>query len=651
MQEPTRYAGADTQEVDMQEQDAVTVAVDRCSGRLTKLDPSKPTDNSSFIPGSLLDGDYWRSAPNRPPQRNTSIPPTAPSKKRAVPPTPDEIAELKAATAAAKAARIASSTSASPLSNVSSSLFQDKLVPSRSSSWSSSHERTRAENREGAEDDQTTPRPPRSLTQSALHTLAENFAPRVQKQDLVDLASSTLGRIPDLIADKLTMIALSQVESSDPSRLPSSSLNEPPDLPSSSASNLRIRHDSAPPSHFASFPSPGHVMSSSSHNTVAAEIEELKRQNAELKKQLDAILSRQSEADRIAAIKSDLAEQRRAAYSAANLPLPPLNQIQERRTARSPSVIEEHDKQWKLSPKSIGYLKPLPTSDYAKSWEAVDKSDTYVRPYAWLQKVRTKMEQKDDMMWKAKVLEVAFECLQGSASKWWTAIGGQMRTRLLADFTLKLWYEHMECLCPSRENMRREAFARKWNPATETCMDYVWEKAAMFNEIDNQGSLSEKGVVSEILKGLPPTLAQQVRTDFDPNASVEMLSRESQHLLPRWEKTQKMQRPLARSSTPATERKYTQRTVGQTLNEPSLAASYNKSKISTKEHPVTKKMVRSYMKPNGRTIFLNRACSKCGKDNLDFEHDSSPKALVSMSTDEYGYDEMEEDSYSSGSEN
>lgn len=59
-----------------------------------------------------------------------------------------------------------------------------------------------------------------------------------------------------------------------------------------------------------------------------------------------------------------------------------------------------------------------------------------------------------------------------------------------------------------------------------------------------------------------------------------------------------------------------------------------------KPHPLTRKPTRCYTKPNGRTIFLSRNCSRCQEAHFDFEHDSL-KPSAHFGLDDCGYEEWE----------
>lgn len=73
---------------------------------------------------------------------------------------------------------------------------------------------------------------------------------------------------------------------------------------------------------------------------------------------------------------------------------------------------------------------------------------------------------------------------------------------------------------------------------------------------------------------------------------------------------------------------------------PPLSTSYDRSRIGMQPHPLTKKPTRCYTKPNGRTIYLSRNCSRCQEAHFDFEHDSlRPSAHLGL--DECGYEEWD----------
>ena len=112
------------------------------------------------------------------------------------------------------------------------------------------------------------------------------------------------------------------------------------------------------------------------------------------------------------------------------------------------------------------------------------EGELYVRRLAWLTHLRTKLELRDDFHYTNQVLQVTSECLMGRAGAWWTAIGQRMRNILLTDYPLELWHQQMQVLCQSREQTRKVARDRTWRIDKEECWDYVWDKAALVEELE-----------------------------------------------------------------------------------------------------------------------------------------------------------------------
>lgn len=248
---------------------------------------------------------------------------------------------------------------------------------------------------------------------------------------------------------------------------------------------------------------------------------------------------------------------------------------------------------------------------------------------------------------------MASECLVGRAAAWWTPIGQCMRNILLTDYTLEQWNLQMQVLCQSREQTRKTAIAHSWLVDREECWDYVWNKAALFEDLDPRDRPTGVSLISKILDGLPSSLAPMCRTEFSPNPTVSDLTRELEVLVPRWRRDNDFRErdrprrppqfpPRGTSSmepslrgTPSTDIAPTER--------PPLSSSYDPSKIGSQPHPVTKKLTRCYTKPNGKTIYLNRNCSRCRESHFDFEHDSL-RASARFRFDESGYEEWDCDS-------
>ncbi|KAI5808673.1 hypothetical protein DFH27DRAFT_634010 [Peziza echinospora] len=364
--------------------------------------------------------------------------------------------------------------------------------------------------------------------------------------------------------------------------------------------------------------------------TMAEEMELLKARIVELETRLRNTESERAKAEKIKTLEAKLEAERKKAYEDAGLTYPgstaaapglptSINLVLPDNFARSARAtpVDPEEREYLISHKSIGYLKPSMFDN--KSFSAIN-GDTWTRPYSWLRHLKSKLDAKDSFAYKAAVMDTACDCLQGRAAAWWTAIG-PLRSQLRADFTLKLWYQHIAVLCPSSEQMRREALARQWAQSSESAMDYVWDKAAMFEETDSKMPLSS--VIAEVIQGLPSSLARMLRTDLDPNSSLDDLCRELQMVLPKWQR-ERDETPSAVATVSSRSRSTKQVTTAAKTTTSSAVREmrpYDKSKISMKMHPTTRKLTRCYEKPNGRSIFLDRPCLKCKGDHFDFEHD------------------------------
>ncbi|KAI5804793.1 hypothetical protein DFH27DRAFT_609829 [Peziza echinospora] len=305
----------------------------------------------------------------------------------------------------------------------------------------------------------------------------------------------------------------------------------------------------------------------------------------------------------------------------------------EEQVQASPS--DHTQKDYRITHKSIGYLKP----SLGKLYDAME-NDTYTRPLAWLRHLSIKINAKDDLTYKAKVLEVASECLLGRALMWWTAIGDNMRTILMSDFTLQTWFTHIQILCPSKDQMRQDAIDRAWVSGKESCLDYVWDKAAMFAELDEIDRPKGQALMSAILKGLPASLSRMSRIEFSPNPGVDDLCKELQIILPKWEREMSENKSYTRNNAGIKSIPSQAQRTGPSRAPESLNVSYDKSKIDHKPHPKTMKLTRTYTKPNGRILYLTRNCRKCDKEHFDFEHDSlASKGEVHLVVTEDGYEE------------
>ncbi|KAF8445121.1 hypothetical protein BGX38DRAFT_1143604 [Terfezia claveryi] len=198
-----------------------------------------------------------------------------------------------------------------------------------------------------------------------------------------------------------------------------------------------------------------------------------------LQAQLAALMARQTAADKAKIIEEQIEEARKKAYEDQGLTYPG----KDNRPQSTPLQQQQHLNEHRIPHKSIGYLRP--TEHGKHSFEARD-ADVYVRPHAWLQHLKTKIDMKADFQYK---------------------------------------FTQMQVLCPSKEQLKSEARQRKWDQSKESCWDYVWEKAALFEELDDKDRPKGVALITDILDGLPTSLAQMSRTEFNHNATINSLQR------------------------------------------------------------------------------------------------------------------------------
>ena len=380
---------------------------------------------------------------------------------------------------------------------------------------------------------------------------------------------------------------------------------------------------------------------------------DIQQRYAAVQRQLDDLLSARSVEQRAQAIEDELELRRKAAYESAGIAYSPRPRVSPSPAGSPRPAGPGRSTEYRISHKSIGFLRPADASHHP--FEAME-GDVYVRPLAWLAHLSTKLDLKEDVHYKNQVLQVASECLMGRAAAWWTAVGPRMRSILLSDYTLELWHQQIQVLCQSKEQTRKDALRRAWQVDREECWDYVWDKAALFEELDTRDRPTGVALISEILDGLPPSLARMCRSEFSPNPTVSDLTRELQILVPRWRKDLGHTEDRPRSDTRHRDRDRPPRPLPGsrvtaprppldplTAERPPLSTSYDRSRIGMQPHPLTKKPTRCYTKPNGRTIYLSRNCSRCQEAHFDFEHDTlRPAARFGL--DECGYEEWDWDS-------
>lgn len=627
--------------------------------RTATLDPHPPPPPDVPVKAlhSTLDGRHWAlDDPSRASRR--SVPPSkdpsrAPSKPRAshppsssVPPRvlfPSDSSRLRAVSSPSSSAGGDDTVIVRPLSTVIES--QDSSSSAGGDDSSAVHPLSALV--EGQDSFAIDPVLPSDLTgddtilfhQDQRSFIDDFLPPGVTSSHLLSGTSAVTGAVSSVTGAVLTTTAAAvrsffpTESSSTASAARSPSPSHPPDGPSSDASG---------------------TMASSGAATTAAQLPSveqflaMQRRHDELQRQLDDLVARQTAEQRAKSIDDDIEKQRKAAYEQAGLPYVANTP---HGGSSHPPVSNRHT-EYRISHKSIDYLRPADASH--KPFEAVD-GEVYVRPLAWLAHLKTKLELRDDFHFKSQVLQVASECLLGRAAAWWTAIGQRMRNILLTDYSLELWHSHIQVLCQSREQTRKFALSRQWQVNSEECWDYVWDKAALFEELDPRDRPTGVALISDILDGLPAELAWMCRTEFSPNPTVSDLTKELQVLVPRWKRDLELPRrplPASRSRTRVADRPRMTDTVfndglpDRPISDcPSLSVSYDKSKIETRPHPLTRRMTRCFTKPNGKVIYLSRNCSRCNEAHFDFEHDSirPPPAIAHLSFDEMGYEQWGSD--------
>ncbi|KAK0519706.1 hypothetical protein OC842_007353 [Tilletia horrida] len=202
----------------------------------------------------------------------------------------------------------------------------------------------------------------------------------------------------------------------------------------------------------------------------------------------------------------------------------------------------------------------------------------------------------------------------------------------------------------NQAQQRREARELKWEPGRERSAAYYFRKLRAVRQAFGHGQ-SEEALVTDIRDGLPasfiamlhlprikprlqnlrqelgkwePTWRELTHTPLNediatPEISAGMRNHNTQPAnMTTSARRPTMQAMVRSASAPSTPRANPAATSSSPLGTFSLAATYDPIRIT----PAADGRPRTYRRPDRDTVMtLNRACTRCGQDHFNFEHD------------------------------
>jgi hypothetical protein len=172
----------------------------------------------------------------------------------------------------------------------------------------------------------------------------------------------------------------------------------------------------------------------------------------------------------------------------------------------------------------IGILNPLP-SHVKWTGQSMDANGHYLSFSVWLRHVKQVLDQKESLVWKKAVLDMAsLTCLRGRALHWWHGMLPEQQEELRLDFSLEMWDTLGKALHRNEQVLKREARDRK-REFGETLAEYAWQKTAMLQEAFGRNR-EVADLISDIKDGLSPTDQEAIRTDLQATPTLNKLMAE-----------------------------------------------------------------------------------------------------------------------------
>jgi hypothetical protein len=365
------------------------------------------------------------------------------------------------------------------------------------------------------------------------------------------------------------------------------------------------------------------------------------REMAELKATIAALAARpaggqqtaaeRAKAEALAALEAEKLQKMRALedelkpkYEAAGLSFTPLADI------RPPTAAEKAE-----NPKTdlIGILNPLP-SHVKWTGQSMDANGHYLSFSVWLRHVKQVLDQKESVVWKKAVLDMAsLTCLRGRALDWWLGMSSQQQDDLREDFSLELWDTLGKALHRNEQTLRKEARDRK-RQFGKTLAEYAWKKTAILQEAFGRNR-DVADLIADIKEGLSPTDQEAIRADLQATPTLNKLMTELVRL--DTIRGPKFNAAIASGGRPekANAGRQSQRVSpypvksGNQAPWQPLSETYDPKELRMRQNPLlpSKPAQWSYKFPDGRIIYLSSPCAKCGGKHFNFEC-TKPKSAV-----------------------
>ncbi|KAK0519985.1 hypothetical protein OC834_007193 [Tilletia horrida] len=274
--------------------------------------------------------------------------------------------------------------------------------------------------------------------------------------------------------------------------------------------------------------------------------------------------------------------------------------------------------------------------------------------------------------WSEAVLAAVPDALTGHAAKWHASLTKQ---EVESVNSLDDLFAVMRRAFPiNRAQLRTDARQRKWNPKTESAMNYFYDKVLLLRQAFGD-TYAEMALAQDVADGLEASMRAYVRLPPE-NPTLQTLQDALAEWEPVWREvhavnivsdtddkkdaplmTRSQSEPATHAATPLSAPlpllpapprppRSEQRAVAPSSPQwsktsasvPSLSQTYDPSRIV----PASNGQPRMYRRPDSsRVMRLNRNCGKCGQSHFDFEHDHllASGQLRTLTGD---YDEVEE---------
>ncbi|KAE8241928.1 hypothetical protein A4X13_0g7201 [Tilletia indica] len=290
--------------------------------------------------------------------------------------------------------------------------------------------------------------------------------------------------------------------------------------------------------------------------------------------------------------------------------------------------------------------------------------------------IRSETQQELIPVWIKAVLRTLPRTFKGNAAIWHQGLSDTDAAELTS---FDAWCEAMRAAFPvNRQQLKRDAWTRKWKPTEETAMGYYFHKVRLLRQSFGKDA-SEDSLVNDIKDGLPETMVALLRLPRKDATLTELVT-ELGDWEPNWRKQYKvpllapttsaaiasntgsaitfntsasalnpavarvLQTTMGRSAsaptTPAAVANTSSRAApsGHTVPKPmsKLAASYDPTRVI----PAKNGQPRRYRPPGRDTVMdLKSPCSYCGGDHFNFEHDHVVPQVHAIVAEDDDYDE------------